>query len=58
MRPYLPVDLLPEGPDCLYEVKLDGYRALGIRSGGRAVLMSRNEKDFSNRYPHVTAALG
>ena len=25
---------LPEGPQWLYELKLDGYRALAIKSGG------------------------
>jgi len=25
---------LSEGPEWLYEIKLDGYRALGIKSGG------------------------
>ena len=25
---------LPEGADWMYELKLDGYRALGIKSGG------------------------
>ncbi len=26
------VSTLPEGPDCTYEVKLDGYRAIGVRT--------------------------
>ena len=54
-----PVKELPEGPDWEYEheLKLDGYRALGLKSEGRAWLYSRNGKDFSGRFPSVTRAL-
>jgi DNA ligase D-like protein (predicted ligase) len=53
----VPVKELPEGPGWEYELKLDGYRALGLKSGGRARLFSRNGKDFSGRFPSVTGAL-
>jgi DNA ligase D-like protein (predicted ligase) len=53
----LAVAKLPEGPDWEYEVKFDGYRALGIKSGGRARLISRNGNDFSARYPSLPHAL-
>lgn len=52
-----PVKELPEGPAWEYELKLDGYRALGLKTGGRARLFSRNGKDFSFRFPSVTRAL-
>jgi ATP-dependent DNA ligase len=52
-----PVKELPEGPVWEYELKLDGYRALGLKSGGRARLFSHNGKDFSARFPSVTRAL-
>src|ERR1039457_4834434 len=53
----LRTDKLPEGEGWLYEVKFDGYRALAIKSGGQVRLRSRNDKDFTGRYPGVVAAL-
>src|SRR5271167_4749331 len=52
-----PAKELPEGPAWEYELKLDGYRALGLKSGGHPRLFSRNGKDFSIRFPSVTRAL-
>jgi DNA ligase D-like protein (predicted ligase) len=48
---------LPEAAEWLYELKLDGYRALGINSAGRVQLRSRNDNDFSARYPAIVKAL-
>ncbi len=48
---------LPEGADWLYEIKLDGYRAIGIKSGRKAQLRSRNDNDFTQRYSTVSEAL-
>jgi DNA ligase D-like protein (predicted ligase) len=53
----LAVAKLPEGPDWEYEVKLDGYRALGIRKEGSARLLSRNGNDFSARFPSIARSL-
>jgi len=49
---------LPEGPNWLYELKLEGYRALAIKSGGEVQLRSRDYKDFNTRYPGLVEALG
>jgi bifunctional non-homologous end joining protein LigD len=53
----LAADKLPEGPGCQYEVKLDGYRAIGIRTKTGVELWSRKKRDFSRRFPHIARAL-
>ncbi len=53
----LRIDRLPEGPNWLYEIKLDGYRAVAARSDGCIHLWSRNGKDFGSRYPTIKNAL-
>jgi ATP-dependent DNA ligase len=52
------VPKLPEGPDWTYEVKLDGYRAIGIRTSSETILYSRNHKNFNKRFPQIAEALG
>src|SRR5713101_492238 len=51
-------DSLPDGTDFVYEVKLEGYRAMGMKTGGKVHLRSRNNKDFNSRYPTIASALG
>ena len=53
----LQTDRLPEGPNQSYELKLDGYRALAIKTGGSVKLRSRNDNDFNARYPAILKAL-
>ena len=53
----LAVSNLPEGPEWQLELKLDGYRGIGIKSKGRAHLVSRNGKNFSERFATITRAL-
>jgi bifunctional non-homologous end joining protein LigD len=48
---------LPEGPEWEYELKLDGYRAIAIRTGGHVQVRSRNDKDFTSRYSVIAKAL-
>ena len=50
------VRTLPEGDQWLYEVKLDGYRALIIKDHEQVQIRSRNEKDLTAAYPGITAA--
>ena len=47
----------PEGHQWHYEVKLDGFRAIGRKSGRSSQLWSRNHKDFARRFPFVASAL-
>jgi bifunctional non-homologous end joining protein LigD len=47
---------LPEGPEWLYEVKLDGYRALVMKSADRVQIRSRNNKDLTASYPGIVSA--
>jgi DNA ligase D-like protein (predicted ligase) len=53
----LAVKELPEGRGWEYELKLDGYRGLGLKTHGHVRLFSRNGRDFSLRFPKVTHAL-
>ena len=48
---------LPEGPDWVYEVKFDGYRALVLKAGSVVEIRSRNNKDLTNTYPGIVAAV-
>src|ERR1700730_5393061 len=53
----LHTEKLPEGGSIAYELKLDGFRAEAIKSGGHIHLRSRNNKDFNARYPAIVQAL-
>lgn len=47
---------LPEG-NWIYEIKHDGFRAIALKQGTQVRLLSRNEKDFGERFPEVAAAI-
>jgi bifunctional non-homologous end joining protein LigD len=48
---------LPEEGGWIVELKLDGYRAIAFKSGGKVHLRSRNDNDFAVRYSDITKAL-
>jgi bifunctional non-homologous end joining protein LigD len=48
---------LPSGQQWLYELELDGYRAIAFKRNGAVHLRSRNDNDFNGRYPAVVEAL-
>jgi ATP-dependent DNA ligase len=53
----LRAERLSEGPTWLYELRLDGYRAIAAKAEGVVHLWSRNEKDFRPRYLCIAKAL-
>ncbi len=54
----LPTDALPnDAARWLYELKFDGYRAIAFKTGGKVFLRSRNNKDFTVRYPAIVRGL-
>jgi len=48
---------LPSGEGWLFEVKWDGYRALGYLRDGRARLVSRSGNEVTERYPQIASGL-
>ena len=50
-------ETLPEGDGGSYELKLDGWRAVAFKTGGSVHLRSRNDYDFSAKYPAIVKAL-
>jgi bifunctional non-homologous end joining protein LigD len=48
---------VPRPHEFLYELKYDGYRFLGVKSGDDVRLVSRKGHDWSTRFPRVVDAL-
>jgi DNA ligase D-like protein (predicted ligase) len=53
----LPVETIPEGSLWTYELKLDGYRLVAVKTADRVTLYSRGGTDLSKRFERVRAAL-
>jgi DNA ligase D-like protein (predicted ligase) len=53
----LRTESLPEGDDWIYELKLDGFRAVAFKTAGKVYLRSRNDKDFTVKHPPIVKAL-
>jgi len=50
-------DRLPKGEGWVYEVKFDGYRMQVHKAGPTITLYTRNGADWTERFPHLAAAL-
>ena len=48
---------VPRGEEWVFEIKLDGVRALAIRRAGKVRLVTRNRKEVAFRYPEIATAL-
>lgn len=51
------VEAAPQGDDWLHEFKFDGYRLLARLQNGQVQLLTRNNKDWSDRFPELAAAV-
>jgi bifunctional non-homologous end joining protein LigD len=47
----------PSGDQWLHEIKFDGYRILARIKAGKVQLMTRNAKDWTQKFPNIARAL-
>ena len=51
------VDSPPEGGEWLHEIKFDGYRLLAFLADGQVRLRTRNENDWTQKFPTLQASV-
>src|ERR1700730_17005496 len=49
---------LPDGAKWVWEIKLDGYRTIAVKSSSGLTLLSRRNKLLNREFPHIVDALG
>ena len=49
---------IPKGKDWLFEIKYDGYRILTFAQNNKIKMLSRNNKDYTNKFKSIANSLG
>jgi ATP-dependent DNA ligase len=53
----LPVTKIPDGPEWIYEIKLDGYRLQAVKNKGKVTLYSRRKNILNKKFDYIAEAL-
>lgn len=51
------VSSVPSGPDWVHEIKFDGYRLIAVKNDSEVTLFTRNQHDWTDKFPGVAASL-
>ena len=51
------ISKLADGPQWVYEIKLDGYRAIAVKLEGKVTLFPKRRNSFNRKFPHIVEAL-